>query len=405
MPRLIFINRYFAPDYSATSQILSDLAFHLAGTGRDVHIVTSTQIYDDAKASLPQSEVIGGVNVHRVASTKFGRAALPGRAVDYLSFYRSVARRLRQIVRPKDILIAKTDPPLVSLAAMPAARRAGAKLVNWLQDIYPEVAVELGVPLVRGPIAASLAAARNRCLRLADATVVVGKLMGQKVAAFGADPARLHVIPNWCNDEEIKPFAQADNPLRQAWGLKDEFVVGYSGNLGRAHEFATVLAAAERLRAEPRLLFLMIGGGKQFEELAGAVKQRGLDAQFRFVPYQERNMLAYSLAVADVHWISLRPSLEGLIVPSKFYGIAAAGKPILAIAAKNGELSQLVDEHGCGVVIEPGDGDALAGTLARLAGDSSALAEMGSRARQMLDTQFTRQQAFARWRRLIEQLE
>ena len=405
MPRLIFINRYFAPDYSATSQILSDLAFHLAGTGRDVHIVTSTQIYDDAKASLPQSEVIGGVNVHRVASTKFGRAALPGRAVDYLSFYRSVARRLRQIVRPKDILIAKTDPPLVSLAAMPAARRAGAKLVNWLQDIYPEVAVELGVPLVRGPIAASLAAARNRCLRLADATVVVGKLMGQKVAAFGADPARLHVIPNWCNDEEIKPFAQADNPLRQAWGLKDEFVVGYSGNLGRAHEFATVLAAAERLRAEPRLLFLMIGGGKQFEELAGAVKQRGLDAQFRFVPYQERNMLAYSLAVANVHWISLRPSLEGLIVPSKFYGIAAAGKPILAIAAKNGELSQLVDEHGCGVVIEPGDGDALAGTLARLAGDSSALAEMGSRARQMLDTQFTRQQAFARWRRLIEQLE
>jgi colanic acid biosynthesis glycosyl transferase WcaI len=100
MRRLIFINRFFAPDHSATSQILSDLAFDLAGAGREVHLVTSRQIYDDPKAALPERETINGVDVHRVASTGFGRAALIGRSIDYVSFYRSVRRCLDKLVHP-----------------------------------------------------------------------------------------------------------------------------------------------------------------------------------------------------------------------------------------------------------------------------------------------------------------
>ena len=146
--------------------------------------------------------------------------------------------------------------------------------------------------------------------------------MARKVEALGTPAERIHVIPNWSNDKDIRPIAPIDNPLRQAWGLEGKFVLGYSGNLGRAHEFDTVLAAAERLRSDTRFVFLMIGGGKRFDELAKIVKQRGLDSSFRFIPYQERKMLAYSLGVPDAHWLSLNPKLEGLIVPSKFYGIA-----------------------------------------------------------------------------------
>lgn len=370
-----------------------------------MHIVTSTQIYDDPKASLPNYEIIHGVRVHRVSSTQFGRAALLGRSIDYLSFYRSVLRRLLDIARRGDILIAKTDPPLVSIVAMVAARRKGARLVNWLQDVYPELAVELGVPFIRGPLASGLAASRNRSLQYAEATVVVGHLMGQRVEVLGAPRARIHVIPNWCNDEEIKPLGQSANPLRETWVLQNKFVVGYSGNLGRAHEFGTVLAAAERLRDDPRVLFLMIGGGKRFDELARTVKERRLENLFRFVPYQGRTILTYSLATPDVHWISLKPELEGLIVPSKFYGVAAAGKPMIVIAAKDGELAQLVQEHACGVVIAPGDAVALACTLSRLSNDPGSLAEMGARARKMLEAQFTRQKGFERWRELLNALD
>jgi glycosyltransferase involved in cell wall biosynthesis len=405
MRRLIFVNRFFFPDHSATSQILSDLAFHLAGTGREVHIVTSSQIYDAPKAALPDYEIINDVRVHRLSSTRFGRSALLGRSIDYLSFYRSVWHCLMGLTRQGDLLVAKTDPPLVSLVVLPVARRKAAGLINWLQDLYPELAVELGVPFMRGPLAAGLSAFRNRSLRAAEATVVVGHLMGQKVEALGIPPARIHVIPNWCDDLAIQPVAQTNNPLRQTWGLDGKFVFGYSGNLGRAHEFDTLLGAAERLRDEARIVFVMIGGGKRFDELARAVEQRALAGSFRFMPYQERKMLAYSLGVPDVHWLSLNPKLEGLIVPSKFYGIAAAGKPILVIADKDGELARLVQAHGCGVVIEPGDATALVGALLRLASEPGAIREMGLRARQMLDAHFTRQKAFERWRGLLDELE
>lgn len=405
MHRLIFINRFFAPDHSATSQILSDLAFDLADAGREVHLVTSRQIYDDPKAALPERETINGVDVHRVASTGFGRAALIGRSIDYVSFYRSVRRCLDELVRPGNIVIAKTDPPLMSVVARPVARRNGARLVNWLQDIYPETAVELGVPFMRGPVAASLAALRNVTLREAAATVVVGDLMACKVEALGAPAERVHVIPNWCNDEDIRLVPNADNPLRQEWNLADKFVLGYSGNLGRAHDFETVLGAAERLRDEPRVAFLMIGGGKRYAELSAAVQTRGLAGAFRFLPYQARTLLSYSLGAADVHWVSLDPRLEGLIVPSKFYGIAAASKPIIVIGDPNGELGRLVQRNACGFAIAPGDSEALAATLRQVLNAPQAVLDTGGRARKMLDAHFTRRQGLARWRQLLNRLD
>jgi colanic acid biosynthesis glycosyl transferase WcaI len=161
-------------------------------------------------------------------------------------------------------------------------RDSGERLVNWLQDIYPETASILGVPLLRGPVIWALATLRNRSLREADATVVVGHLMARRIQAFGVPPARVHVIANWCDDETIKPLAQTDNPFRENWQLVGKFVIGYSGNLGRAHEFETILAAAERLRDQADIVFLMIGGGNRFEQLVRAVKARGLEHAFRF---------------------------------------------------------------------------------------------------------------------------
>jgi colanic acid biosynthesis glycosyl transferase WcaI len=401
MARLIFVNRYFFPDHSATSQILSDLTFHLAATGHDLHIVASRQIYDEPDATLPACETINGVTVHRVASTRFGRTGLLGRAFDYLSFYPSARQCLAEIARPGDIVVAKTDPPLLSLAVGPVARRRRARLINWLQDIYPETAAVLGVPLIRGPVAGALSALRNRSVRNAEATVAAGELMADRIKAFGVPPARIHVIANWCDDEAIRPLEPANNPLRETWRLAGKFVVGYSGNLGRAHEFETMLAAAEQLRNEPRIVFLMIGGGKQFEVMARAVKAHGLEDAFRFRSYQERAMLPHSLTVPDVHWLSLDPRLEGLIVPSKFYGIAAAGRPIVMIGDKQGEIGRLVRQHRCGIAIAPGYAVTLADTLRRWSEEPQTVAEMGARARQMLEEKFTKAQAIAHWTELV----
>jgi colanic acid biosynthesis glycosyl transferase WcaI len=149
----------------------------------------------------------------------------------------------------------------------------------------------------------------------------------------------------------------------------------------------------------------MIGGGKRFAELSSAVQARGLTGSVRFLPYQARTLLSYSLGTADVHWVSLDPRLEGLIVPSKFYGIAAAGKPVVVIGARNGELAQLVQRHDCGFAIAPGDSDTLTATLRRLSDAPQQVSEMGARARKMLDAHFTRRQGLARWCRLLDQLD
>jgi glycosyltransferase involved in cell wall biosynthesis len=402
--RVIFVNRFFFPDHSATSQILADLAFHLAGSGIDVRVVTSQQRYDDPSAGLPEAESIDGVAIQRMPTTRFGRSALIGRGFDYLSFYTAAYRAVLASGRPGDVLVAKTDPPLISVAAMQAARRRGLQLVNWVKDLYPEVATALGVPLVKGPLGRRLLQLRDASLRAAVVNVTIGERMAEIIRARGIAPERVRIIPDWCDDEEIQPIAPLDNSLRLEWGLANRFVVGYSGNLGRGHEFETVLAAAWRLRGHPSLCFLFIGGGKRFAELVAAVRERGLDHLFRFLPYQERRVLRWSLGVPDIHLISLRPELEGLILPCKLYGIAAAGRPIIAVTAADGEIAHLVRRHDCGIVVEPGNGELLADSLQQLRTNPGRVGEMGRRARAMLDAQFTRRQAFARWRNLVDEI-
>jgi colanic acid biosynthesis glycosyl transferase WcaI len=404
MPRIIFLNRYFYPDHSATSQILSDLAFHLAAAGRNVHVVTSQQIYDDPAARLPSDEVVNGVHVHRVSTTRFGRSNLIGRGLDYLTFYWSMWRYIVSIAQRGDILVAKTDPPLLSILAIWVSKRRSTHLINWLQDLYPEIAIEFGVPFLKGPVGGAIAWLRNRSLRSADANVVLGQSMAARVRACGVAEDYIHIIPNWTDDKGITPVPMAENPLRREWQLEDKFVIGYSGNLGRAHEFETVLAAAETLRDDLRFVFIFVGGGKQFDELCRRVHARKLERTFRFFPYQDRTVLKYSLSLPDVHWLSLRPQFEGLIFPSKLYGIAAAGRPVIAITARTGEIADLVAQHDCGLAIEPGDSVGLSGAFLALSQDPVRCAEMGQHAREMLDANFSRRQSIELWRSTLAKI-
>jgi colanic acid biosynthesis glycosyl transferase WcaI len=386
---VIFVNRFFHPDHSASSQLLSDLAFDLAAKGRRVVIVTSRLRYDDPAARLPAREEVRGVEVRRVATSGFGRAGLAGRALDLVSFHVSAGVALLALARRGDVVVAKTDPPLISVVAGWAAALKGARLVNWLQDVYPEVAAALGVGA--GPAVRMLTALRDASLRQARVNVVLGRHMADRLKAAPAD--RIRIIANWVDETTVTPVAAADNPLRRAWGLEDAFVVGYSGNLGRAHEYAAMLGAAKALADDPRIVFLMIGGGHQIEALRAA----GLP-NVHFQPYQDAAALGQSLSAADIHWISLRPELEGLIVPSKAYGVLAAGRPILAVTAADGEIARLVAEHGCGLQCDPGDAEGFAAAVRALADDPERVGRLGAAARRASETTFSRQAALAAWR-------
>jgi colanic acid biosynthesis glycosyl transferase WcaI len=400
LSRIVFINRYFYPDHSATSQMLSDLGFFLAASGREVCVVTSRQRYDVPDALLAPRETVRGVAVYRVRTTRFGRANLVGRALDYFTFYLAAGWAAWRLVRRGDMLVAKTDPPLISLVAMLVARLRGAYLVNWLQDVFPEVAGALGMRLGRGYVGSIIAAVRDSSLRAARCNVVLGVRMAESVAKRDIATERIAVIPNWADDRAIVPVAASANPLLAQWGLADKFVLGYSGNLGRAHEFGTILDAAALLQDDTRVIFLIIGSGARLPWLKDEAARRGL-RNFVFQPYQPREQLAFSLGAADLHLVTLQPALEGLIVPSKFYGIAAAGRPVAFIGDQDGEIARILREQDCGRSFAVGDGAGLASYARGLAQDRSEVARLGRNARAMLESKYSQEKSFAAWEQIL----
>jgi glycosyltransferase involved in cell wall biosynthesis len=394
--RVVFVNRYFFPDLSATSQMLSDLACSLARHGIEVHVVCSDRLYEDATKRLPTEEIVRGVRVHRARTSSFGRGRLIGRAIDYASFYVTSSGKLFRLLRRGDTVVAKTDPPLISIVVAALAWLRGARLVNWLQDVFPEVASHLGANPLPAWLDEHLKRLRDYSLSIARTNVVLGTRMREHLERRGIPSERIRIIENWADGDAVVPKAVEASQLRMQLGIADEFVVGYSGNLGRAHEFETLLAAAERLRADQNVVFLMIGGGAKMEQLQAAVAAKQL-ANFRFLPYQPREMLADSLAAADVHLACLLPQLEGLIVPSKFYGILAAGRPTVFIGDTDGELARIIRDTECGMAVAVGDDSTLVECIQRLRADPSMRERMGSRARALFIERYTVGRAAQQW--------
>ena len=329
-----------------------------------------------------------------------------------------------------------TSQILGDLCVALAARATGARLVNWTQDLFPEAAAAVGMRAMRPALVRSLAALRDWSLRCAVRNVAIGEHMRARLLALGLPESKIAVIHNWADGDAIaspagaggnadagtrlsvrqtgggrgaggETGAPADaieaDPLRREWGLEEKFVVGYSGNLGRVHEFATVLDAAGQLADRDDIVFLFIGGGHQLGALKGEAARRGLsNVQFR--PYQPRERLAQSLGACDAHLVTLRPELEGLVLPSKFYGIIAAGRPVLFVGATDGEIAGLVNGARCGRAFRVGDAQALAQCLRGLAEEPARGREWGGNARRLFDARFAMPIAVDRWERLLAEV-
>lgn len=405
MSKVVFVNRYFHPDFSATSQMLGDLAFALAQQGFDVSVVTSRQLYEQARAGLAANETIEGVKVHRVYSTRFGRSGTLGRLCDYLSFHVAAAWKLRALLDADHVVVAKTDPPLLGVTVGAMARSRGARAINWLQDLFPEV---LGAAMAKHKpvqaLVAWLTRLRNRSLAAAHENVVIGERMARHVQGQGVSSRSVRIIENWCDGRVVSPRSRHSNALRSEWRLTQQMVVGYSGNLGVAHEFDTILDAAEQLRERTDIVFLFIGAGSRLAWLKQQVERRRL-SNVQFQPYQSRDRLAESLSVPDVHLVCLRSDMEGLIVPSKFYGVLAAGRACIFIGDPEGEIAVQLRRLRCGGTVNSYDAAELAKQLKELADHPDALAALGARARAAFEQKFDRPVAVQKWAQLLKSMD
>jgi glycosyltransferase involved in cell wall biosynthesis len=401
--RFLFVNRFFHPDISATSQMLTDLATSLAGAGYGVGVIASRLRYEGGAAGLAPHERYSGIEVRRVASTNFGRAGLIGRSLDYVTFASAARRSIGELADAGTVVIAKTDPPMLGTFLANAVSSKGAECVHWMQDFFPEVAEEAGVPLWILGGGARLRRLRDEALAGAAAIVAVGEKMAERIRATGAARGPVHTIPNWADGRVVKPLAHERNAFRRALGLEGKFVVGYAGNLGRVHDFETLVEAARVLKSDARIRFLFVGGGMHHERMRDAVRRHSLE-NVLFAPYQSRDRLAEALGAADVHLCSLLPRFEGLVVPSKIYGIMAAGRPCIFVGDADGEIARLARRGDFGSVVQPGDAERLARDIGSLAADASEAQRLGHNARVLFEREFDLPVAVAKWRRVLESL-
>ena len=291
------------------------------------------------------------MRIVRVRSTAYERSQIHLRAANYASYLGDTVLTALRGARP-DLVLCMTDPPIVGDVGLVVARRFGVPLVVISQDVFPEIAERvkrLEQPLVLGALRGLVAL----YLRRADRVVAIGDTMKQRLEQKGAPADRVAVIPNWVDTTELTP-----GPRSNTWSaeheLDDRFVVMHSGNIGHAQDLDTLVRAATFLRDLESLRIVVIGFGARHGEVTRLAQRLEVTSTVQFLPYQPREVLPLSLASGDLHYVGLARGLAGYVVPSRVYGILAAGRPVLVSADRESETVRLVEEARCGVVVPPG---------------------------------------------------
>jgi colanic acid biosynthesis glycosyl transferase WcaI len=394
-PHLLVLNQYYWPAYEATGHVLTELCEGLADP-YEVVVVTGA-LGGRAPAGWAERS---GVRILRVASTAYERRRLSLRALNYVTFVVFAALAgLR--CRRADIVLCMTDPPFLGAVAHLVARRFDAPLVVIAQDVFPEIAVRLGRlrnPVVVGALRLLVGYSMTR----ADRVVAIGETMARRLEAKGVRRSRLRLIPNWTDTDALRPMPKANEWAREN-GLDDRFVVMHSGNVGHAQDLESLVRATTFLRDLDRLAVVVIGTGVRHADLRELADRLEADA-VRFLDYQPRELLPLSLAAADLHVVGLARGLSGFIVPSRLYGVLAAGRPVIAAAEEDAETALTVREARCGVVVPPGRPELLAAAIRDAYEGRLDLEGMGRRAREWVVAEADRRVAVARYRELLAEL-
>lgn len=401
--RVLLINQTFYPDVAATAQYGHDLARHLVGCGHEVTAIASRSMYGSAGAVLPADEMVDGIRIVRVGKSVFGKSSIAARVVDFALFY--VAASWKAFTLPRhDVVVCFTTPPFIAIVGWLLRVCRGTRFVYWMMDVYPDVLVACGVASRRSPLTWSLDRLNRFCVRRSDRTVVLGRCMRDLLLRKGVPADRLELINVWADPAEFTAADDPTNRYRREWNCGDRLLVMYSGNFGIGHDVATIAAGVIALRDRDDVMFAFVGGGKRKAELLRLLRDAGV-TNFVEADYQPRQRLGELLAAADVHLASLLPGAEGVMVPSKLYGVLATGRPVIYVGEPIGEVARAIEESGSGVVTPPGDGPAFAAAVCRLAENRAEARGMGERARESVIRTWGAGRALEQWRALIESLD
>ncbi len=376
MPSILFINRVYPPDSGATGRVLQHAARGFVKAGWDVTVLATAGSREAVGEELSE-----GIRVVRVGIL-FSKKNLVARALGYALMIPGLL--LKALLLPRhDVVVTKTDPPMLAVVGPVIQWVKGSRLIHWAQDLYPEVAEECGVLPKGRPLANILRSLSTWSLRSHDLTLAVGRCMADRLLVRGIPPGSIRVVPNAGIEGWIMPACRGRSDFREAHGISDEFVIMYSGNMGRAHDFATIIEAARQLQeqGERKILFLFVGEGPEEITLRDTVTRLDL-RNIRFLPSQSSSNLSESLGMGDLHLVTIKKGMCGLVVPSKFYGVMAAGRPTIFVGSSESEVARVILENRIGDVIASGASKELAASILRYRDNPERVDEEGNRARE-----------------------
>ena len=392
---ILLFNEYYPPDTSATAKIAALVARTLSERHR-VTVVAGRPSYDPDEHypyALLRRDVRNNLIVERVGSTDYPRHRMPRRVSNYLSYLALAIPRTLSL--RADLIVGMTDPPVAGIAAALVSRLTGCPFVYNIRDLYPDMAI--GGDLVRrnGWVRHWERLHRWALLRAAR-VIVLGDDMRERILAKGIDPEKIVVIR-----DGVAPLSGApapDNPVTRQIRCGFSFVVLHAGNLGFYGAWDNMVKAAEILRNED-IGFVFVGDGANRSRLEEAARDL---ANVRILPFRPASEIPYVMDAGDVHVVTVKRGLEGVVVPSKLYSILATGRPVLVVAPPRTDAARIVQEFGCGLVADPDDPASIAGAIRELRHWPGRLAEMGKRARTCAG-RYTQTAELARFLEVVEQ--
>ncbi len=381
--RLLLINQFFWPDTAPTGRLLLDVTRAVEAQQIRMTAICGALGYGTPDDEAGDDNPYPHVRILRPSSTRFSRN-IGGRILSYASFLAGAVVAGFRVQRP-DTVVTLTTPPLTSVFGRMLKLARGCRHFIWEMDVYPDIAVDLGTLKAQSMLTCIIGALADWSRRNADGIIVLGEEMKARLIARGIPEHKIHVAENWADGAEITALPFSEGPL----------VVHYSGNFGLAHDVDTISTVVERYANDARFRFVFAGGGVRHQHMEALCRRRGM-VNVAFRPYSSRANLSASLAEGHLGLVTQLPQTCGSIVPSKTYGIMAAGRPILFIGPREATPARLSEQFQCGWQVDPGDSAGLVNLLERLNSKRHLIFEAGGRARRAFEQHYDRSVGAAR---------
>jgi glycosyltransferase involved in cell wall biosynthesis len=364
--KLLVYAHYYYPDVASTGQILKELCEGMKDTF-DITVICVVPSYtgkieEKYKKNKYYNEEINEIKVVRVSVPEFIKGNKKSRIKNLLAyFFRAILATLK--LEKQDYIFTISQPPILGgVLGVMGKWLKGGKLIYNIQDFNPEQTIAVGYSKNKFILNMAMMVDKFSC-RMADKVIVVGRDMQDTLRNRfkNREVPRNVFINNWIDEKEIYPL-QEDNEkvvaFKKKYDLEGKTVVMYSGNIGLYYDLENLIKVIERFNGREDVVFAFVGDGTKKQDIEAYAKEHNL-SNVKLIPYQDKADLIYSLNAGDVHWVVNAKGIKGVSVPSKLYGVMAAGKPVLGVLEKGSEARLIIEETKCGYVVEPGDYDGI----------------------------------------------